>query len=195
MSVQMAENIYIWPHRGRKPVLYKIKLKNSEDHCLIDDTVYEHICSDRYLQELGFLEGLRQHSSGVAVFQKLLSDSSGRRKMITIYLHRHIAERFLPGGRNLKLDEVVRFRNGQKLDCRLSNLVWTTRKDIARQRKSHSNSGYKGVYKEYNRYRAVITVDQKNIHLGMFATAQEAAKAYNRKAVELYGQVDEPGLI
>jgi len=47
--------------------------------------------------------------------------------------------------------------------------------------------GYTGVYQENNRYRAVISVNRKSIHIGMFDTAEEAALAYNKKSKELYG--------
>lgn len=173
-------------------MLYKIKLQNSDDQALIDDKVFDHLSTDQYLLDIGLLEGLRRHSSGVAVFQKLWSQSIGKSKMTTIYLHRYIAERFLPRDNSERAAEVVRFRNGNKLDCRLENLEWTTRTDIARRRKAQSNSGYKGVYKEYNRYRAVITIDQRNIHLGMFSSAQEAASAYKKKSEELFGGNTEP---
>lgn len=153
----------------------------------MDDKVYDFLSSDPYLQDIALLNGLRRHSSGVAVFQKQWSQSIEKPKMTTIYLHRYIAERFLRRDSTENPSAVVRFLNGNKLDCRLENLQWTTRTDIARRRKAQSNSGYKGVYKEYNRYRAVITIDQRNIHLGMFSSAQEAARAYKKKSEELFG--------
>jgi hypothetical protein len=33
----------------------------------------------------------------------------------------------------------------------------------------------------------VISINRKSVHLGMFATAEEAALAYNAKSLELYG--------
>ena len=77
--------------------------------------------------------------------------------------------------------------NGNKLDCRLENLAWRSRSVASRQRKTSSKVGYTGVYKENNRYRAVISINRKSVHIGMFATAEEAALAYNKKSKELYG--------
>ncbi len=176
-------------------MLYKIKLQNSNDQVLVDDKVYDRMSSDPYLQEIGLLDKLRRHSSGVAVFQKLWSQSSVKSKMTTIYLHRYIAEQFLTREGSENSSEVVRFMNGNKLDCRLDNLKWTTRTDIARRRKAQSNSGYKGVYKEYNKYRAVISYEQQNIHLGMFSSAQEAASAYKKKSEELFGPTADSKII
>lgn len=175
-------------------MLYKIKLQNSDSQVLVDDRVYDHLLADPYVLDLGLLDSLRQHSSGVAVFQKSWSPSAGKAQMTTIYLHRYIAERFLRHKMGNHPTDVVRFLNGNKLDCRLENLEWTTRTEIARQRKAHSNTGYKGVYKEYNKYRAVITYGHQNIHLGMFSSAQEAATAYKKKAEELYGTAKDSSL-
>ncbi|MFT5168152.1 MAG: hypothetical protein ACI8P3_003392, partial [Saprospiraceae bacterium] len=51
-----------------------------------------------------------------------------------------------------------------------------------------SKVGYTGVYKENNRFRAVISVNRKSMHIGMFATAEEAAKAYNKESKKLFGE-------
>ena len=66
--------------------------------------------------------------------------------------------------------------------------MFRSRSVASRQRKTSSKCGYTGVYKENNRYRAVISINRKSVHIGMFATAEEAAKAYNKKSKELYGE-------
>ena len=38
-----------------------------------------------------------------------------------------------------------------------------------------------------NKWRARITINGKTMHLGLFASAIEAARAYNEKAKELFG--------
>jgi hypothetical protein len=58
----------------------------------------------------------------------------------------------------------------------------------SRQRKTSSQTGYTGVYQEHNRYRSVISIDGKLIHIGMFDTAEEAAAAYNKLSKEIYGE-------
>jgi len=47
---------------------------------------------------------------------------------------------------------------------------------------------FKGVYKEWNHFRARIKFNNKNIHIGNFKTNIEAAKAYDNKAKELFGE-------
>jgi len=167
-------------------VLYKVKLKNADDNVLIDDKVYEYLTSDPYLKKVDFINNLRKHSSGCAVFQKTWQKAEGGYKTETIYLHKLIAEKFLAKQRS-KTKNLVGALNGNKLDCRLENLAWRSRSVASRQRKTSSKVGYTGVYKENNRYRAVISINRKSVHIGMFATAEEAAMAYNKKSKELYG--------
>ena len=166
---------------------YKVKLKNADDNVLLDDKVYEYLTTDSYLVKVNFINNLRRHSSGCAVFQKTWPKAGGGYKTETIYLHKLIAEKFLAKERS-KEKNLVGARNGNKLDCRLENVVWRSRSVASRQRKTSSKCGYTGVYKENNRFRAVISINRKSVHIGMFATAEEAALAYNKKSKELYGE-------
>lgn len=51
-----------------------------------------------------------------------------------------------------------------------------------------NKSGYLGVYlRECQRWQCLITFNRKTIYLGSFATPEEAARAYDAKARELYG--------
>lgn len=167
-------------------MLYKVKLKNTDDEVLLDDHVYEWLINDPYLAKIEFIQNLRCHSSGCAVFQKTWKKADGTFKTETIYLHKLVAEKFLFQTKTPE-HNLVGARNGNKLDCRLENLVYRSRSVASRKRKSSSHLGYTGVYQENNRYRAVISINRKSVHLGMFATAEEAALAYNRKSRELYG--------
>ncbi len=168
-------------------MLYKVKLKNADENVLLDDHVYEALSNDAYLSKVDFINNLRRHSSGCAVFQKTWKKVEGGYKTETIYLHRLVAERFLADDQTRK-NNLVGAKNGNKLDCRLENLIWRSRSVASRQRKTSSKVGYTGVYKENNRYRAVISVNRKSIHIGMFDTPEEAALAYNKKSRELYGE-------
>jgi hypothetical protein len=167
-------------------VLYKVKLKNAEESVLLDDKIYEFLTTDPYLVKVDFINNLRRHSSGCAVFQKTWKKADGGYKTETIYLHKIIAEKFLVdtkgGDKNL-----VGAKNGNKLDCRMENLIYRSRSVASRKRKTSSKVGYTGVYKENNRYRAVISVNRKSVHIGMFASAEEAALAYNKMSRKLYG--------
>ncbi len=165
----------------------KVNLKNSSDFVIMDKEVYDALKKDQYISKMDVLNNLRQHSSGCAVFQKTWKKESGDFATETIYMHRYIAEKF-------KQDEyseennLVGAKNGNKLDCRLSNLVWRSRSTASRQRKSSSKTGYTGVYQENKKYRAIISINGKAVHLGMFDTPEQAALAYNKKSKELYGE-------
>jgi hypothetical protein len=168
-------------------VLVKIKLKNSDDNVIVDDKVYDYLTSDPYLSQIKFVDNLRRHSSGCVVFQKTWKKAEGGYKTETIYLHKLLAEKFIMDTKS-KSNNLVGAKNGDKLDCRLENIAWRSRSVASRQRKTSSKAGYTGVYQENNRYRAVISINRKSVHLGMFDSAEEAAEAYNRKSRELFGE-------
>ena len=54
---------------------------------------------------------------------------------------------------------------------------------------SNNTSGFKGVYwnKNRNKFQAQIKYNGKNFYLGLYDTLKEGAAAYDRAAVELYG--------
>ncbi|MDO8367181.1 MAG: hypothetical protein Q7T20_10315 [Saprospiraceae bacterium] len=168
-------------------MIYKIKLKNAEESVLIDDRVYEWIKSDPYLSKIDILNNLRLHSSGCVVFQKTWKKAEGGFKTETIYLHKLIAEKFLADDKT-KIQKLVGAKNGDKLDCRLENLVYRSRATASRMRKTSSNTGFTGVYREHRRFRAVISLHGKAKHIGMFDTAEEAAAAYNKVSKEHFGE-------
>lgn len=168
-------------------MIYKVKLKNAEDTVLLDDHVYEWLTNDEYLSRVDLIHNLRKHSSGCVVFQKTWKKAEGGYKTETIYLHKLIAEKFLTDQKKGS-QRLVGAKNGDKLDCRLENIVYRSRSVASRQRKTSSKTGYTGVYKEHNRFRAVISVHGKSVHIGMFDTAEEAAAAYNKISKEVYGE-------
>lgn len=168
-------------------MIYKIKLKNADNAVLLDDSVYEWIISDPYLNKIDILNNLRLHSSGCVVFQKTWKKAEGGFKTETIYLHKLIAEKFLSGDKT-KSQRLVGAKNGDKLDCRLENLVYRSRATASRMRKTSSNTGFTGVYREHRRFRAVISINGRAKHIGMFDTAEEAAAAYNKISKEHFGE-------
>ena len=50
--------------------------------------------------------------------------------------------------------------------------------------RSNSTTGYMGVHEHDGRFRASRKVDGKNVHIGMYDTAVEAAVAYAKHAAE-----------
>lgn len=86
----------------------------------------------------------------------------------------------------------VDHRNGDTLDDRRINLRQCTHaQNISNQKLQKSNkSGYKGVHfdKSRQKWMSYVTKDRKVYHLGRFSTPEEAAMAYNKKALELFGE-------
>lgn len=60
-----------------------------------------------------------------------------------------------------------------------------------------SKHGYKGIYYETRskKFIAEITYNSKRTYIGRFATAADAAIAYNKKALELHGQYAHLNLV
>jgi hypothetical protein len=82
-------------------------------------------------------------------------------------------------------------RNG--LNNRRSNLRPATRQQQQANHKKHGDgttSRYRGVslYKPSNKFRAAIVFNNKQKHLGVFVDELEAARAFNRAAIELFGE-------
>jgi hypothetical protein len=175
-------------------VVSKITLKNSDKEIVFDESVYEFFTTDEYYAKLDFVNQLRLHSSGCAVFQKSVLGDNGKMSTLTIYPHKLIAEKWLTEHKTPEKN-LVSAKDGNKLNCLLDNLVWRTRAVASRQRKTTSDTGYTGVYKEHGKYRALISYKGSTIHLGMFATAEEAALAYNKKSFELFGEEGKINII
>ena len=85
-----------------------------------------------------------------------------------------------------------RFQNG--FDYRKENLIVCTMKErqriLPKNRNKIGTSQYKGVsfYSKNKCWRAGIGVDGKSIHIGFYDTEDEAATAYNKAAIEHFGQ-------
>lgn len=81
--------------------------------------------------------------------------------------------------------------NQNKIDNRINNLRYATpsQNSINVPIKNNNTSGYKGVYKNHNKWAARITKDRKYIHGGIgYSTREEAAERYNQLAIENYGE-------
>jgi hypothetical protein len=96
---------------------------------------------------------------------------------------------------NAPPDIQVDHRDGDGLNCQRANLRLCTNAENQWNsgKKGDNRSGYKGVSFESGttckrKWRACIKVNSRNISIGRFETAIEAAHAYDAKARELHGE-------
>jgi len=103
-----------------------------------------------------------------------------------IFMHRQIL--------GAKEGQFVDHINGDPFDNRKKNLRFATCSQNGGNSKKQINnsSGYKGViisrYKKRIYYEAAICCEGRRYYLGTFKNPIEAAKAYDRKAMELFGE-------
>jgi len=88
--------------------------------------------------------------------------------------------------------KVVDHINGNSLDNRKANLRICRQGENARNaaKRSHNKSGFKGVWwhPQSQMWRAVVRVNGKNNHIGLFKGKEDAARAYDQAAVKLHGE-------
>ena len=103
-------------------------------------------------------------------------------------IHRLVAQAFIL---NLTALPCVDHIDRNKLNNHLLNLRWCTKQENQYNRSKNKNgtSVYKGVsfHKKANKWLSRINQYGHPIHLGYFTDESEAAHAYDRKAIELFG--------
>jgi hypothetical protein len=109
---------------------------------------------------------------------------AGKGKIRTVYLHRWIMGE--PFGK------LVDHKDGDGLNCQQGNLRIANAIQNGRNRKLNMNntSGFKGVYryKQEDKWKAMIRVNKKLVYMGLFKNIEDAARAYDQKARELFGE-------
>lgn len=108
------------------------------------------------------------------------------KKYKTILLHRLIM------GATLKEQEVDH-KDRNRLNNQKSNLrICTRHQNILNRYRPHASSKYAGVHKRHeykeDTWKAVIKLNGVVHYLGQFTNEEEAARAYDAKAKELFGE-------
>lgn len=142
---------------------------------LVDDSDFEHLNQFKWY-------AARNHYGGF-IAQRRCDCWVGKQSHM-IRMHRQITS--CP--QRLQTDH----RNHNTLDNHRSNLRICTNAQNAMNKNGYKNhtSIFKGVswYKATKQWQAQIKFNQKNIYLGYFNLEIDAAKAYNQKAKELFGE-------
>ena len=103
-------------------------------------------------------------------------------------IHRLVAESFI-----LNLNDLpfVDHKDIYSVNNHISNLRWCNQRENNQNRSKNKNTSsiYKGVCfnKALNKWTAQIQYNGQKIHLGCYVDESEAARAYDRKASELFG--------
>ena len=144
----------------------KIKLSNVNKYTIIDDDMYEYLKDyNWYMQTCGY-----------ACARKKIDG-----EWIAWLMHRAIMN--TPKG--MCTDHI----NHNKLDNRKSNLRICTHTENSRNNSTtRGRSKYKGVYYSHGKWCAQIVVNGKKIRPKRFDSEKDAAEAYNKMAIELFGQ-------
>ena len=96
------------------------------------------------------------------------------------YPHKLVCEYFVGGYFD---GSVVDHKDGNRLNNHYSNLHYVTRsKNILKSDFKNKNSNYPYVYKSGNNWKCCVTINKKNIHLGVKKTQEEAYLLYKNYA-------------
>lgn len=144
---------------------------------LVDDEDYELLCKFKWYAVY----------DGNNWYAQRLDYSKETKKRNCIPIHRFVMK--------AEKGQIIDHKNGNGLDCQKHNLRISTRSQNGANRKSakNSTSKYLGVSlkidkrSNYSRWRAGITHNKKNIHIGLFNNEENAATAYNIFAEKYHG--------
>jgi HNH endonuclease/AP2 domain len=165
----------------------EIQLTNYSKTALVEDEDFEVISQYKWYAWVK-----RYHDGKINVEYAFRSIKLPNGKRSTISMHRTIMglkHADLEIDHYLEIDHI----NTDGLDNRRSNLrIVTKRENYANSRKQPflhgkpTSSQYKGV--SWNKKRLCWTAQAQNIHIGSFASEEEAARAYDETAIQLYGE-------
>lgn len=142
----------------------QIHLVNSLFKAVVDDKHYEKLCQHQwYLHDAGYV--WRYHGDEYT------------------FMH-HDVIGYPPDGMHTD------HKNQNKLDNYESNLRFISRSVSMQNRSEWNKWGLRGVTQTKNgcRWQAKIQHNGERIYLGTFLTKEEAASAYDKKALEFYGK-------
>lgn len=96
--------------------------------------------------------------------------------------------------KELEVDHI----NGNRLDNRKENLrICTKSQNLRNQHKTCGSSKYKGVSWRVraNKWESRIYVDGKKLFLGLYSDEEDAAKAYDKAAIQHYKEFAKTNIL
>jgi HNH endonuclease len=122
----------------------------------------------------------RRSTPSEIYFQSTIKGDDGTWR--NIFLHRFLL--------NAPPRQIVDHKNGNTLDYRRGNLRFATHsQNTANRHVILSSSGFKGVTRhKTGKWQAAVKVSGRSLHLGLFATPEDAAAAYDEAVSRHYGE-------
>jgi hypothetical protein len=135
---------------------------------------YDHLVKWKWYANRGGRGGLRWHA---------------KRGMGKLYMSMH--RQILGAASGVEVDHI----NGDPLDNRRENLRVANRSQNMANIPPRSKTGFKGVHRtKSGRFQVCIRHNWKLLHLGTFDCPSAAARAYDAKAKELFGEFARPNI-
>lgn len=85
-------------------------------------------------------------------------------------------------------EDLVDHWRGERWDCRKENLRIVTHQQNCMNRAPRDGRQYKGIYPHGRKWKARIKMDGVNQYIGIFDSPEDAARAYDEAARQMFGE-------